>query len=63
MSGNNYTIYYGQFPCRTCGEEVKSIRVYPNTGQSTWMCSKKHLSRSQLYVVGYKKKKDYERKI
>ena len=59
---SNYTIYSGKFPCRTCGEEVLTCRVYPETGQSTWLCSKKHISKSQLYTVGYRKKKDYERK-
>ena len=58
---NRFTIYEGKFPCKTCKEEVKTIRVYPETGISTWMCSQKHLSRSQLYQVGYKKKRDYER--
>ena len=57
-----YTVYQGIFPCKTCKEDVKELRVYPETGQSTWMCSKKHLSKTQLYQVGYKKKKDYERK-
>jgi hypothetical protein len=56
-----YSIYEGKFPCRTCREEVKTMRVYPETGKASWMCSKKHLSESQLYQVGYKKKKDYER--
>lgn len=52
-----YTIYEGKFPCKTCKEEVKTIRVYPDTGLSSWMCSKKHLSEAQLYKVGYKKRK------
>lgn len=59
---SNFTTYPGKFPCKTCKEEVLNIRVYPETGISTWMCSQKHLSQVQLYQVGYKKKKDYERK-
>jgi hypothetical protein len=58
----NYTTYPGIFPCKTCKEDVKTCRVYPDTGESTWLCSKKHLSKCQLYIVGYKKKRDYERK-
>ena len=25
-----YTIYEGKFPCKTCKEEVKTIRIYPS---------------------------------
>jgi len=54
---SKYTSYTGKFLCKVCKEEVGSIRVYPETGESTWMCSKKHISKSQLYKVGYKKRK------
>lgn len=60
MSNEKFTTYPGKFPCKTCKEEVKTMRVYTTTGISTWMCSSKHLSKVQLYQVGYKKKKDYE---
>lgn len=63
MSDNKFNVYAGKFPCKTCKEEVKSIRVYLETGMSSWMCSQKHLSRVELFKVGYKKKKDHERKI
>lgn len=56
----NYSVYEGKFPCRTCKEEVKTIRVYMETGMSSWMCSQKHLSETQLFKVGYKKVKKYE---
>ena len=62
MSDKTYTVYHGKFLCKTCNEEVKTIRIYPSTGIGTWMCSNKHLSRVQVYQIGYKKKKDYERK-
>ncbi len=55
-----YTIFQGKFPCKTCKEEVKTMRVYMETGLSSWMCSKKHLSEVQLFKVGYKKVKRYE---
>jgi hypothetical protein len=58
---NNFSTYPGRFPCKTCKEEVKTIRIYKNTGMGTWMCSKKHLSEVKVFQVGYKKKKDYER--
>ena len=57
---SRYTIYEGRFPCKTCKEEVKTIRLYADTGMSSWMCSKKHLSETQLFKVGYKKVKNNE---
>jgi hypothetical protein len=59
---DKYTVYSGKFPCKTCKEEVKNIRIYMSTGMSSWMCSKKHLSEVELFKVGYKKKKGHERK-
>lgn len=58
---NAFNTYQGKFPCKTCREEVKTLRVYTATGMGTWLCSKKHLTEVQVYQVGYKKKKDYER--
>lgn len=56
-----FSVYPGKFPCKTCKEEVKTMRVYLDTGMTSWMCSNKHLSQIKLFQVGYKKKKDYER--
>jgi hypothetical protein len=38
-----FTIYPGKFPCKTCQEEVLSLRYWKETGDATWMCSKKHI--------------------
>ena len=59
---NKYTIYEGKFLCKVCKQEVSSIRIYAETGKGTWMCKEKHLSEVQVYTVGYKNKKAYERK-
>jgi hypothetical protein len=59
---DNFSTYRGKFICRTCKKEVLSLRLYPKTGMGTWMCSDKHITEVQIYQVGYKKKKDYERK-
>jgi hypothetical protein len=59
---SKFTIYPGKFICRTCKEEVAECRLYSETGVWSWMCLKKHLTKSNLYYVGYRKKKDYERK-
>lgn len=58
---DKYTTYKGKFLCKTCDKEVYSMRVYSSTGIGSWMCSDKHLSKVQIYTVGYKKKSDYER--
>jgi len=54
---SRYTVYQGEFLCQVCKEKVKQIRVYPDTGDATWMCFNKHISKVQLYKVGYKKRK------
>ena len=56
-----FTVCPGTFLCKECKEEVKSVRVYFETGKASWMCSNKHVSQIKLFQVGYKKKKDYER--
>lgn len=57
---SKYTVYHGKFPCHTCGEEVTSLRSYPETKELTWMCSQKHMSIVSLETK--RTKKDYERK-
>jgi hypothetical protein len=58
MADQKFSIYRGKFPCHTCKEEVTSLRLWKEELELTWMCSKKHISRSQIKM----KKKDYERK-
>jgi hypothetical protein len=53
-----YTIYPGKFPCHTCKVEVKTVRVYPETKEITWMCPEKHVSTVNLNTK--KKAKDFE---
>jgi hypothetical protein len=57
-----YTVYSGKFICKECKKEVLTMRMYPETGEGTWMCSDKHLTKVQIAQTRYKKKKDYERK-
>jgi hypothetical protein len=54
-----YSIYPGVFKCQQCGLEVKSLRLYQDTKELTWMCSEKHVSTVNLNTR--KSKKDYER--
>lgn len=55
---SRYTIYPGTFACHTCKKESKTVRLYRETKEITWMCPDKHLSEVKLYVR--KTKKDYE---
>jgi hypothetical protein len=48
MSNKSFTVYHGKFPCHTCGEEVKTMRFWPDTAKCSFMCSKKHLSEVLL---------------
>ncbi len=53
-----FTIFSGKFPCKTCGEEVTSIRLWKDSADLTWMCTNKHLSRVAIIMT----RKDFERK-
>jgi hypothetical protein len=57
MAEPKFSVYNGKFPCHTCKEEVLSLRLWRETLELTWMCSKKHLSKAALV----KTKRDYER--
>lgn len=52
-----FSIYPGKFPCKKCNQEVTSLRLWLDSGDLTWMCTEKHLSRVPLIIT----KKDYER--
>ena len=58
MADSNFTIYNGKFPCKKCHEEVLSLRLWSETGDATWMCSAKHVSKVTL-IPAKKKKKDF----
>lgn len=53
-----FKVFSGKFPCKECNEEVKSLRLWVDSADLTWMCSQKHLSKVQLIVT----RKDFERK-
>ena len=57
MADSRFSVYPGKFPCHTCKEEVTSLRLWKETLEVTWMCSKKHISKARFT----KTKKDYER--
>ena len=53
-----FKVFPGKFPCKTCAEEVTSLRLWKESADLTWMCSDKHLSRVQIIMT----RKDFERK-
>jgi hypothetical protein len=56
---NKYTVFPGEFDCQTCGAKVKTLRLYHNSKELTWMCPDRHVSTVSLKVER-KKKEDYE---
>jgi hypothetical protein len=55
----DFSVYSGKWPCKTCHEIVLTLRLWPDSGDATWMCSSKHLSRVNL-IPTKKKKKDFQ---
>jgi hypothetical protein len=53
----NFSTYRGKFYCQKCNDEVVVCRLWTETRDLTWMCSKKHISKVSLIP---KSKKDYE---
>ena len=54
-----YTVYEGSFKCQSCGQDIKTLRSYPDLKELTWMCRDKHLSKVSLNTK--KTRADYER--
>jgi hypothetical protein len=58
MVEKNFSTYEGKWFCKTCQEIVKILRLYTETGDATWMCSQKHISKVNL-IPNKKTKKDF----
>jgi hypothetical protein len=58
MVDKKFSTYSGKFPCKICQEEVIVLRYWIESGEATWMCSKKHISKVGL-LPQKKKKKDF----
>lgn len=59
MSSKNFTVFSGKFICKECNKEVLSARLWSESGDVSWMCSDKHLSKVSL-IPQKKKKKDFK---
>ena len=52
-----FSTFTGQFYCQKCNEVVDTCRLWNETKDVTWMCSKKHMSKISMIP---KTKKDYD---
>ena len=43
-----YNLYHGDFRCHVCKAEVKTLRLYAETKELSWMCPEKHVSTVDL---------------
>ena len=59
MAETNFKVFTGKFICQKCKLEVTSLRLWTETGDATWMCTSKHVSRVGL-IPSKKKKKDFQ---
>jgi hypothetical protein len=48
----------GQFICQKCKQDVSAARFWYESGDVTWMCVNKHISKVGL-VAKKKKKQDF----
>ena len=58
MLDPKFSTYEGKWPCKTCQEIVTTLRYWKETGDATWMCSKRHISKVGL-IPPKKKKRDF----
>ena len=52
-----FKTFTGKFTCQKCNEVVGTCRLWNETKDVTWMCSKKHISKVGMMP---KTKKDYK---
>lgn len=55
----DFKTFPGKFSCKKCHEEVLSLRLWPESGDATWMCGSKHISKVNL-MPKKKKKADFK---
>jgi hypothetical protein len=59
MAEDKFLPVPGKFICQKCKEDLTMARFWYETGDVTWMCYKKHISKVAL-LAKKKKKKDFE---
>jgi hypothetical protein len=58
MSEEKFLPVPGKFICKKCKQDVTAARFWHDSGDVTWMCTNKHISKVEL-VVKKKTKKDF----
>jgi hypothetical protein len=58
MAEEKFFSFQGKFICQKCKQDVTAARFWHESGDVTWMCSNKHISRVGL-TPKKKKKKDF----
>jgi hypothetical protein len=53
-----YNLYHGDFRCHVCKAEVKTLRLYAETKELSWMCPEKHVSTVDLNTK--RNRRDFE---
>jgi hypothetical protein len=59
MAEEKFIHIKGHFICQKCKQDVHAARFWHESGDVTWMCQIKHISKVEL-VAKKKKKKDFE---
>jgi hypothetical protein len=59
MADEKFFNIKGQFICQKCKSDVTAGRFWNESGDVTWMCQSKHISRVEL-LAKKKKKKDFD---
>ena len=59
MAEEKFRSIVGQFICQKCKEDLIAARFWYDSGDVTWICSNKHISRVEL-LPKKKKKKDFD---
>ena len=62
MAENKFMQVSGKFICQKCKTDVTEARFWFESGDVTWMCDSRHISKVCL-IPQKKKKKDYEREV
>ena len=55
----DFVVFPGKFSCKKCSQEVKSLRLWTESGDATWMCESKHISKVAL-IPDKKKRIDFK---
>jgi hypothetical protein len=59
MAEEKFFSFQGKFICQKCKQDVTEARLWRESGDATWMCTNRHISRVEL-VAKKKKKKDFD---